>query len=50
VLIVKAPHEGHVEETRQLDVADVAAAPGEEARILPPPDGRADSHRGLTMG
>jgi len=47
---VKAPHEGYVEETRPLDVADIAAAPGEETRILPPTDGRADGHRELTMG
>jgi hypothetical protein len=47
---VKASHEGHVEETRHLDVADVAPAPGEKARILTPTDGDADGHRELTMG
>ena len=41
---VGAPHEGHVQQARQLDVTDVAAAAGEQARILAP------AHRGTKGG
>jgi hypothetical protein len=42
---VRAAHEGHVEQARQLHVADVAAAAREQAAILAPADRRAEGGR-----
>jgi hypothetical protein len=41
---VDTPHERHVQEPRQLEVAHVAPAAGEKARVLPPAHGHTDRH------
>ena len=44
---VDAAHERHVQQARQLDVAHVAPAPGEQARVLPPAHRGAERRRRL---
>jgi len=46
---VEAAHEHHVQLPRQLDVADVAPAAGQEARVLPPAHGRAGGHGKVSL-
>ena len=46
---VDAAHERHVQQPRQLDVADIAPAAGQEARVLPPAHGRPDGHGNVSL-